>query len=333
MPLRPLAVNTHPGIELVPACVESHLKQNRPRTAGFPPSPNRPTVEFAEEPRASDPSVSTHRSDKEYIDPDMAVTLEDVNSRHRRRESDVDDDMGSAREQYLRNRDPDSNPASSTYRLESSGSWVVTHRGRSPISSRRGRSSPIYRSESSSQTSLSRSPPSRGHRRRGSDCSADGRGLEVLPPPQVDGLGIHLQDHDTPAIEDTRDGQQLASDRRLNALRDYSPTPHSPLMHTDSGFDEHMDIEHDFGFPGVTYIIPHEELQAEVSPEPSEAPETKDLANAPNPPTPESLQTPTEATTEPTLKVSEIEGPIHGPALPNQNLSQHYETRQPRSAE
>ncbi|KAI6987351.1 kinase-like protein [Hortaea werneckii] len=119
---------------------------------------------------------STHRSAKEYIDPDMAITLEEVRKRrtqpptsttNNNQEVDIPPDQVT----YL---DPatvaSSYPASTTYHFDSSGSWIVGRsRSRRGSSQRGGRrssplsssqrtrrpSSPLPRSVASSRTSVS----------------------------------------------------------------------------------------------------------------------------------------------------------------------------------
>ena len=230
------------------------LLRQIPPTAGLPPPPGRPSVDFVEDVKLSDHSVSTtHRSDKEYIDPDMAITLEDVSARHRRRGSPASDYI-SDQVEYLDPLNPDSNPASTSYRFESSGSWVVGLRGRSPVSSRRRKSSPFARTASSSATSLSRSPPSRSRPRCGSE-SSDDEGAEkpsALAPcsSRTDPDDFSPPLPDAPADEKVaqRDGDMVAlplHDKRLAAVQGEDFEPQSPLLHTDSGFDEHMVEEFD----------------------------------------------------------------------------------------
>ena len=207
------------------------------RTSSARLSPGRPSaVDFVEDVKLSDHSVSTHRSDKEYIDPDMAVTLEDVSARRRRRDNDVSP-FTSDQVTYFDPRDPDSNPASTSYRFESSGSWVVGRRGRSPISSRRRQSSPFARTAStSSATSLSRSPPSRSRRRRGSESSENDRG-DKSPVDVPCSVETETSDLGAPSTETTSWPLQ---DKRIAALQSDDQMRQSPLLHTDSGFDEHM---------------------------------------------------------------------------------------------
>jgi serine/threonine protein kinase len=205
-----------------------------PMNAGRTPSLSARSVDFADELRLSDNSVSTHRSDKEYIDPDMAVTLEDVSARSRRRSIRSVSPFTSEQVTYFDPRDPDSDPASTSYRFESSGSWVVGRRGRSPVSSRRRRSSPFARTASSSPaTSLSRSPPSRSRPRCMSENSENGGALDI--------------GQDWPPVEDPRAAEAVeVKAGSSEATLKEQPEAHeqggsqSELLHADSGFDEHM---------------------------------------------------------------------------------------------
>ncbi len=234
------------------------LLQKFPACAGRAPSISNRSVDFADDAiKLSDHSVSTHRSDKEYIDPDMAVTLDDVNARSRRRERDQ---RSGGREvppftteqvTYFdpSTHHPDSVPASTSYRFESSGSWVVGRRGRSPFSCRRRRSSPFARSAStnSSATSLSRSPPSRSRRRCGSEMSDVERGYEVegrgraIYGPTVHDIGTQC-DSELAALQAKENGlvPQPLEHKRVTAIMDEVVAREAPLLHTDSGFDEEM---------------------------------------------------------------------------------------------
>ena len=148
-----------------------------PSDAGCPPERprSRPSVDFRTQClRDSDHSNSmstSHRSDKEYIDPKFAVTLDEVQERQRRRADTGRSDFTSGQVTYV---DPDSNEASTSYQFESNGSWVVGRRGRSPVSSRRRRSSPLDRTATSA-TSLSSSPIRRvrSEPKDASVCSAE----------------------------------------------------------------------------------------------------------------------------------------------------------------
>ena len=216
-----------------------HLLRKFPLSAGRPPSQRRPstTVEFLDDVKLSDHSVSTHRSDKEYIDPEMAITLEDVSSQRRRRDRDLSP-FTSEQVTYCGPQDPDSNPASTSYRFESSGSWIVGHRGRSPMSSRRRRSSPYARtaSSSSSATSLSgRSPPSRSRRRCGSESSENDRAQES----PVD-TGWEAENQVPVSNIPVTAEEKPLQNKLLAGVQSEDFQPQSSLVHTDSGFDEQM---------------------------------------------------------------------------------------------
>jgi hypothetical protein len=220
-----------------------------PANAGTPPSVGRPSVDFSEHVDVLAGSRSTnqsHRSDKEYIDPDWAVTLDEV--RRGRADTSASTDFTSGQVTYL---DPDSNAASTNYRFESSGSWVVGHsRGRSPVSSRRRRSSP-YGRPVSSQTSLSSTSPDR--RMQGERCDADRCDNDERPHEPTDAVSYprSISDEDLhqrsehgaaekkhwEAGEEPKAPASLA-DRRLADLRNDEYA--ARLMHTDSGFDEQM---------------------------------------------------------------------------------------------
>lgn len=234
------------------------LLRHFPLSAGrTPSSTGGRSVDFADDAiRISDNSISTHRSDKEYIDPKMAITLDDVNQRplhrpNRDQPPDTERDgslspFTSAQVTYFTPRslrssapaDPDletdplvSNAPSTSYRFDSSGSWVVGHhrehafRGRSPVSFGRGRrrSSPFARSPSlSSATSLSPgSPPAR--RVRGRVCDSEDEEGKV-------------------------EGREEAVAAMVRAAE---------LLHADSGFDER--VEEDFGGVGNGEMMTGEE--------------------------------------------------------------------------
>ncbi|KAI7501553.1 kinase-like protein [Hortaea werneckii] len=149
---------------------------------------------------------STHRSAKEYIDPDMAITLEEVRKRRTQppnpttaTPNDQQVDIPPDQVTYL---DPatvaSSYPASTTYHFDSSGSWIVGRsRSRRGSSQRGGRrssplsssqrtrrpSSPLPRSVASSRTSVSSASSARdgggvaeGRRGKGRGSVDDGVG-------------------------------------------------------------------------------------------------------------------------------------------------------------
>ncbi|KAK4628743.1 hypothetical protein CLAFUW4_07693 [Fulvia fulva] len=195
--------------------------------------PQRPHAGYPREPldlpcdlHASDHSEPrSHRSAKEYIDPNLAVTIDEV--KPQRRSSPRFTDQVT----YL-NPDSagDSNPASSTYRFDSSGSWVIgRRRGRSPVSSRRRRSSPYGRTPSSA-TSLSEASPlgrpddeiwdTCGTSKEREGCSTSPRGRRHAPPTNKLLASVCSQGQDQGVVA-------------------------AGLIHTDSGFDEVMEQDLD----------------------------------------------------------------------------------------
>lgn len=232
--------------QIVDSCLEARPQGRKsalqllakfPRDAGRPPS-QRPSVDFSLQPhilggdlKASDPSVATsHRSDKEYIDPNMAVTLDEVQRQRQRR---VDSAKAGFTDQvtYL---DPNSNPASTSYQFESNGSWVIGQsRGRSPVSSRRRRSSPYGRT-ATSVTSLSLSPDRRSGRSAKVYCDD----LEDEPS----SYPAQLDERDLTSEPESRSPRcpTPPTNRRITRLRRDQSPEFRPPMHQDSGFDEQM---------------------------------------------------------------------------------------------
>lgn len=219
-----------------------------PPNAGQPAQSVRRSVDFSNaDLKHSDHSMSTsHRSDKEYIDPKFAMTIDDVRTR---RTNTGLTDFTSDQVTYV---DPNSNPASTSYRFESSGSWVVGHRrGRSPGSSRRRRSSPYARAASSA-TSVSGEQSPAGHLQRGPICGSefsgeDNVGERTVTIPYPPEIGV--DDLETAVLEVKLDDKAPESDayyerhtfeevdHSFDGLRDRELRR---LMHTDSGFDEQM---------------------------------------------------------------------------------------------
>ncbi|EME44343.1 hypothetical protein DOTSEDRAFT_71995 [Dothistroma septosporum NZE10] len=202
-----------------------------PRGTEYPRGSGRHSLELSRDLRASEHSEPTsHRSAKEYIDPDLAVTIDEVKDRRR------SPPRFTEQVTYL-NPDStgDSAPASSIYRFESSGSWVIgrrsrTSRGRSPVSSRRRRSSPCGRTTSSA-TSLSEASPLR----RPDDETWDTCGTSK----DRDGKLSHSR-----SPSPSRGERRTASpptNNPLPALQAQNPGLVADLLHTDSGFDEAVD--------------------------------------------------------------------------------------------
>nr|POE87886.1 putative serine/threonine-protein kinase pbl4 [Quercus suber] len=214
-----------------------------PASAGMLPLWKRPSDDVTANYRHSGSSMdnstsTTHRSDKEYIDPRMAITLDEVRTR-RERPNQTDLPCGVT---YL---EPESNAASTTYRFDSSGSWLDGQtRGRSPVSSMQRRSSPYSRSISST-TSLSESPQryfnldlekfgtsyADGGKDEGSPMSA-ARTVPTADRVSTAGAGEGMSNRRGPRFPPS------LMDQRLSILQDQL-IPRS-LQHVDSGFDEHM---------------------------------------------------------------------------------------------
>lgn len=204
----------------------NELLRQFPGNAGLPPMP-RSYVDFHDEvPPQLDAPAKKHRSDKEYIDPKTAVTIDDVKDRRRSAATAISQ-VGSDQVIYV---DPHSNPASTSYRFGSTGSWVVGRRsrGRSPVSSRRRRSSPCGRSLSSA-TSLSEdgSPRRRQFAEERSPEPEKLGQMESESGMQEESAGVLDRPADDYAL---KEGGISAAQRNRVAFQ-----------HTDSGFDERME--------------------------------------------------------------------------------------------
>lgn len=207
----------------------NELLRQFPETAGLPPVP-RSYVEFHHDVPQSNSSAKKHRSDKEYIDPKMAVTIDDV--KDRRREEPAVSQVGSDQVIYV---DPHSNPASTSYHFGSSGSWIVGRRsrGRSPVSSRRRRSSPYGRSVSSA-TSLSGDSP----RRRTDPTETSAEPEKISQRATTSGSPLRsAEPRDEPSNDCPVTKDELAASLRNRVA----------FQHTDSGFDETMEHALDGG--------------------------------------------------------------------------------------
>lgn len=221
-----------------------YLLQRFPTSAGQPPSRSA-SKDYELNSPLSDRSLSSsaHRSAKKYIDPDMAVTIDDVKEGRR-----LDtNDYSSLFHDAVTYMQPDSNPAS-MYAFESEGSCVVgrrrrTHsRGRSPVSSRRRRSSPYGRTASSA-TSYEASLPHRRLSRYGDDCSgSDGEQQHGCKDP----------DWGTYGAAEPREFEHMSPmARRIAEMQMGGASRATGLLHMDSGFDEVME-DHELGMSDVT---------------------------------------------------------------------------------
>jgi serine/threonine protein kinase len=201
-------------------------------------------------PRSSDLSLTSHNSHKEFNDPTTAVDWNAVEEfkRDQRKPADfVPSYPTTDPYQFI-------NAATSTeYRIDSTGSYVIPHRGRSPHGYRR-------RSAASSTTSLSLSqgPPAceylcneditgfghaEGSHNYPANTASERPSVPDVPPFQLSAFGLYQE-------PDSYDQQ---SSRR--ALKSHEGSPHPPRqhrvlfgppVHQDSGFDDFMveNIEH-----------------------------------------------------------------------------------------
>ncbi|KAK6441911.1 hypothetical protein LTR95_001851 [Oleoguttula sp. CCFEE 5521] len=259
-PLRPLGSDI-PGwyCQIVNTCLETRpqARASAARLLSLMPakvgrfsctsaSPLRPSGSWrqgttAEHLKASDSSNSTvHRSDKEYIDPDLTVTLDEV---HRHTRGGY---VGSTpyTEDQVTYVDPleISGPTDNvSYHFASSGSWIVGHsRGRSPISSRRRRSSPCGQTATSA-TSLSLSPGCRS-RRSGkvylaNDDDETARESQSQELPHANDAPVAPLS----AAAHVKEGGAEPAESRAAPMRDSNDEIlYGPPLHQDSGFDEEM---------------------------------------------------------------------------------------------
>ncbi|KAF7198400.1 putative serine/threonine-protein kinase [Pseudocercospora fuligena] len=220
-----------------------------PACAGLrPPPPYYTGSQHESKLSDSSMSTSTHRPKKQYIDPEMAVTIEDV------REGRMPPLERLNIESAVTYVDPNSNPASTTYQCESTGSWVIPgrrhSRGRSPVSSRRRRSSPYGRTVSSATSFTQESPTRRYAFDDDESCSeaADIKPLErkstsetLMEPPGPSAL---------PESADMDSATALPSSK-APMLRRRDTWPSREFLHTDSGFDESMIEEIERGRPST----------------------------------------------------------------------------------
>ncbi|KAH9821420.1 Protein tyrosine kinase [Teratosphaeria destructans] len=229
------------------------LLRSFPPSAGKAPSTGSRSVDFLDDRiQVSDNSVSTaHRSDKEYIDPSMAVTIDEV--RTRRRTSGATD-FTSGQVTYV---DPDSNAASTDCNFDPSESWDLTNhrRGRSPVSSRRRPSSPYGRSVSSATSMSSAASAGRRLQRHAIyDDDSDGEvdNQELNEPKFATEVPLGPDDPRGSAKDAASAVSKTLTDGDLS-VPPSRPADHiratvhggefggvARLLHTDSGFDELM---------------------------------------------------------------------------------------------
>ncbi|EME79017.1 uncharacterized protein MYCFIDRAFT_212111 [Pseudocercospora fijiensis CIRAD86] len=188
-------------------------------------------------------STSTHRPKKQYIDPEMAVTIDDV------REGRMPPLEKLNMESAVTYVDPNSNPASTTYQCESTGSWVIPgrrhSRGRSPVSSRRRRSSPYGRTVSSA-TSFTQESPTRRYAFDDEDSCSEAADIKPLERKSTsETLMEETAGTSAPAGSANVESATALATSKAPVLRRRDTWPSREFLHTDSGFDETMieDIE------------------------------------------------------------------------------------------
>ncbi|KAI9710077.1 MAG: hypothetical protein M1820_002879 [Bogoriella megaspora] len=199
-------------------------------------------------------STSTHRSDKEYIDPETAINLDDIEAYKRRRCRPAGSDFSNTEDVTYADADP-----STDYRFDSSGSCLVG-RGRSAVSSSRRRNdSPFARPISSTSSGSGQVM----HRYEHAESASNWEPVSVPD----DAFEFHSGDYDKDKREEViRDGEKTEiidrspleetpkgrsysrSPATLNRKRDNSDLKGTaerastwnfpPPLHQDSGFDE-----------------------------------------------------------------------------------------------
>jgi len=213
---------------------------------------------------ASDHSISTHRSDKIYIDPKEAVDLEDIAEIRRRTRDNVHSRMTSGQSTFV------DLPSSTTdYNYDSSGSYVVP-RGRSRRSARR-QSSPFARPVSSATSvsfnSINSRTPQWEHIRANDIITRDekafapsesvtadaedldgstGQGKGVakdpvgFPPPLPDAVVLSDATPELNPANDVKPSKFLADQLHYSVAPYHEFFARSPPNHQDSGFAEYI---------------------------------------------------------------------------------------------
>lgn len=172
----------------------------------------------------SDRTMTSNRSNKEYIDPALAVTIDEIHARQRDRANTGTSNFPSDQVTYV---DPtESGQGSINYHFESSGSWIVGRsRGRSPgVGGHRRRSSPY--GGATSATSLSASPAQHKRHRATSDVSEP----QSPYPREIDAVDLVMPD-----VCVGSNGPPLLDRTHFSAVARFPPPEHQ-----DSGFDEQM---------------------------------------------------------------------------------------------
>lgn len=191
-------------------------------------------------PRGSDHSLTRHNSHKEFVDPATAVDWNAVEEfkREQRKPADFVPSYPTTDPYHFINA-----ATSTEYRIDSTGSYVIPHRGRSPLGYRR-------RSAASSTTSvsLSQGPPAceylcdediagfeyaEGSRDRPSD---ERLSVPDVPPFELDAFDLHEEADNHHHQQSLRRGPYEGSQHTQTQQR----VLFGPPVHQDSGFDEYM---------------------------------------------------------------------------------------------
>ncbi|KXT07660.1 hypothetical protein AC578_10229 [Pseudocercospora eumusae] len=253
-PLPPVYDGT-PGYfrQMIQSCLSERPQERKsaqqlfhqfPASAGLrPPPPYYTGSQHESKLSDSSMSTSTHRPKKQYIDPEMAVTIEDV------REGRMPPLERLNIESAVTYVDPNSNPASTTYQCESTGSWVIPgrrhSRGRSPVSSRRRRSSPYGRTVSSA-TSFTQESPTRRYAFDDDYDDSCSEAAEIKPLERRSTSETLMEPASTSALaESAAHVHSTTALAKAPILWRRDTWPSREFLHTDSGFDETMieDIE------------------------------------------------------------------------------------------
>lgn len=231
--------------------------------ARFPPQDTchlQATQEDVDAVDTSEHSFSTHRSDKEYIDPAAAVALSDIDEYRRGR-------TYSGNSQLTSGQDTAPHPPSTSgYHYSSSGSYLAP-RGRRHLVEGPRATSP-YARQLSSNTSLSsisngarqwetqctEAPTDYGEEQGNYEHERSGMALheplvrktstELMPPPSMSSTASLRRNEMTPMSQNTAIQQGLPAHHE-HLISDPRMTWHNrvlfgPPQHQDSGFDEQM---------------------------------------------------------------------------------------------
>lgn len=199
-------------------------------------------------------SVSSHRSDKEFIDPATAVDLGDIDEFRRRQATNSTSHPTSGNFTFA------DHPPSTDYRYDSTGSYIIAERDQSPEMYRRRRSSPFRRPISSTTTVSSRPDEFGEERCRSKRVYMDDSSVDYRLDSDQTSTPIEHPDRTLPhdvsrfmppplsplqsasmttahQLHGSRDGKALHT---ISDLTSSEFTHLSGPVHQDSGFDELM---------------------------------------------------------------------------------------------